>query len=279
MACLALTPQRLSAQGGVELASSAQVAPSASSPTPVESSPATVEACIDAHVQFQLHERAQRWSEALLVSRGCSDPHCPEEIRADCVAWSRAVDQRMPSVRVMVEAEPQLPVELWLDGESLGVATAPITLHVDPGAHEIAASQAGHTARVNVTLAPSEKREVTLVLRSGAQTHAAHSDGLDWWQWSVGGVGSVALVAFAVLGIQAQQAQARASANCAPLCTEDTVQRINQRALGADLALGVAALSGLVLWASWPSTQTPGSTVAIAPVAETVTGIRVDTYY
>src|SRR5690606_41185232 len=119
----------------------------------------------------------------------------------------------------------------------------------------------------------------TLVLLPPPAAEAAPDGGLEWWQWGVGGLGAAALTTFAVLGIQAQQARARASDKCAPLCTHDTVTRINQRAIAADVALGLAAASGIVLLASWPSSPAAVTTVAVAPVVETVAGIRVDTSY
>lgn len=238
-----------------------------------------IEACIESHVQLQLHEREYRFTEALSVASACTDRRCPDEISADCRAWSSAIEQRMPVVRVMVEAKPQVPVALRLDGTSLAVRRFPLTLRLDPGGHEIAASQDTQSTRVQLHLQPGETRDVTLVLLPQPASEAAPSGGLQWWQWGVGSVGVAALATFAVLGIQAQQARARASENCAPLCTQATVTQINQRAIGADVALGVAAASGIALIASWPSSSAAVTTVAVAPVVATVAGIRVDTRY
>ncbi len=268
----------LAALPGMPPASASAAATASADSAAAVSSTLSVESCVDAHVRVQLHERRNSYNEALAASRGCADPRCPREIRADCVTWARQLDARMPRVRVAIEANPQQPIALWLDGKPLDSTTYPVTLRVDPGMREIAASQAGQTARVRLTLQPGDERDVTLVLLPTANDDAEEDD-LQWWHWSVGGIGSAAVVAFAVLGVQARQAHAQASKTCAPLCTDDTVASIHQRAVGADVALALAAVSGLVLWYSWPKTRERASTVAVAPMAESGAGIRVETTY
>lgn len=224
---------------------------------------------------FDQHERGQELRQAgkLLESRAafgrCASAHCPAAVQHDCQAWSTELDTELPSVmfRVSVSGQPRADARVEIDGHWRQEAPArPVKL--DPGLHEL---------HVSAPSASPLYRQ--LELRAGAREHLAlnlsalprRSRPVPTLSWLLGGVGLAGTAGFVAFGLSSRALEEELEQQCSPVCSEESIDRVRQRSIIANVSLGVgvsslAAAGALYLLGSSDKPEEAGLKVGVAPV-------------
>jgi len=208
-------------------------------------------ACLADHERSQLRTNAGQLRGARETLRSCSRPSCPEFVRADCVRWLEGIDNRLPSV-VLVVRSPEgdaVDVRVSVDGELITGRLDGKPIEIDPGVHQfhfelparapvdqqLLVVEGEKNRRIEVVFPterptlPAQGRVAVVVLSSGAV---------------------LALGSFAYFGIAGIQQRRSLVSSCAPFCDQADVSAARTKLLVADISLGVAlASASAALWA------------------------------
>jgi len=192
---------------------------------------------------FDQHELGQELRQAgqLLASRqaflSCQAPSCPTVVQQDCSSWAAEVDEQLPSVafHVTLDGAPRADAQISIDGQPQPDAESAIQL--DPGAH-----------RYRVVLGDALASEGNLRLelneparRLNVPFHSAPAAGhpIPALSWVLGGLGVAGAAGFVGLGLSSRALERDLEQSCAPFCTENQIDDVKQRALLANVSLGI----------------------------------------
>jgi hypothetical protein len=240
--------------------------------------PATRQACLDAYVAGQERKIERRFGAAREALEVCSQPSCPRDLARECAAWLREVESATPSLSLRALDElgrPLADARVSVDGKAeTGVADAPVD--VDPGEHQLRFVAPGHEPRqvsvdavagrkglvVEARLAPTPAPVAPAPAPAPAPL-VARKVPVDAWVWL--GLGALAGGAGAYLGVTTLQRYDDLGSSCRPRCAHEDVDALRSRALGADIALGLAvALVGVGVYRVVAAPSVP-VTLSIAP--------------
>ncbi|MEY4550406.1 MAG: hypothetical protein RL685_6601 [Pseudomonadota bacterium] len=226
-------------------------------------------------VCFEQHELGQELRQAgkLLESRvalgRCARAECPAVVQTDCQLWSSEVEELLPSVlfRVTVAGEPRSDARVVIDGQWRREAPAQ-AVKLDPGLHEL---------RVSAPTASPLQRK--LELRAGTREQLdlnlpalpEESSPVATWSWVLGGVGLAGTAGFVAFGLSSRSLEQDLDQRCAPLCSEEEIDRVRHRSVIANVSLGLgvtslAAAGALYLLRSSAKDERPALTVGVSPV-------------
>ncbi|HKO94676.1 MAG TPA: hypothetical protein VJU61_26155 [Polyangiaceae bacterium] len=197
---------------------------------------------------FDQHELGQEFRQAgqLLSSRqaflACQVPSCPTAVRQDCSSWAADVDKQLPRVafRVTLDGAPRADAQVSIDGQPPRNAGS-TELQLDPGAHRYRVMLGDdHALEGNLQLALDEP-----VQRLDVPFHTAPAAGhpIPTLSWVLGGLGVAGAASFVGLGLSSRALERDLEQSCSPFCTEDQIDRVQQRALLANVSLGVGLTS------------------------------------
>ena len=230
-----------------------------------EQSPQNTQAmCLEQHVNSQRLRQERKLLEARDALVSCAAYECPVIVRRDCLNWLEELRREVPSLvfRVMVDGRSTADAKVFLDGELVAEQLDGRAIEVNPGLH---------TIRYEVDSFPSLEQEVivtegerfrvvegALVTPTEAEP-ALPAQGLPTGTlpppeieyerpvptatYVLGGLGLAALATGAGFGIATLTLESDMEGRCADRCTSDAIRALEQRALIADISLGVGAAS------------------------------------
>jgi len=245
-----LRPVALRLACGLTLAASwLASAPLAAKPPPkraeaVQPPPPSAEesACFDHHELGQELRQAGKLVESRAAFLECAASDCPTAVQRDCERWSREVAAELPKLELEVRfaGKPRNDASVEIDGEPRADALASAVV-LAPGLH-----------RYRVRLAGARGVEGALTLRAGEPTHQLSlelepleegSRRVPTLSWVLGGVGVLGAGSFLYFGLSSRSLEHELERSCAPLCTNEQIDRVRQRSLIANVSLGVGLAS------------------------------------
>lgn len=232
--------------------------------------------CIQEHIDGQRLRNAGRMIEAREPLSRCSEDRCPSVVREECRGLLGTLDAATPSILVEIRDAAGTNQEggrLWLDERQVENWAIGQQIPLDPGVHRLVAEGGWGRVELPVSIRENEKsRKVTLVLPvsrvlpgapgtiassspvpvvSSRQTSArvALAPGAAPLVIGLGAASAVAAGVFSVFAWKGRTEQRDMEEQCAPFCSSERLRSMKTSYLAADLALGVAALSGgAALW-------------------------------
>ena len=200
----------------------------------------TENACFDHHELGQELRQAGKLVDSRAAFLECASD-CPSAVQRDCERWSHEVAAELPQLEVLVrfQGKARSDASVEIDGEphadALGAAVV-----LDPGLH-----------RYRVRLAAARSVEGELVLRAGEPPHRLtleleplqEARRVPTLSWVLGGVGVAGAAGFFGFGLASRSLEHELERTCAPLCTNEQIDRVRQRSLIANVSLGVGVAS------------------------------------
>ncbi len=192
--------------------------------------------------------------------RACiAERECPAMVRSECDAALADIKAALPTLLVAVvdgQGHDVPGATLQVDGHSVVIDGS--DLEVDPGAHELVASDGTLTTHLRVMVIESEiNRRVELVLQPPAPKPLPFEPTpapirVSRPNWPVYTLGSVAALGAASFGYFALSGRAGMSdlEACKPNCPRSDVASVRNKYYAADVSLGVSlvALVGAGFW-------------------------------
>jgi hypothetical protein len=239
---------------------------------PAEAAAIDRDACAVPYEEAQVLRKKRLYSEAMEQLEVCRT-RCPTVLAADCTQWQAELKTLTPTVVFQVHdaaGAPVGPFRVFVDGTLLTESPAEGPIAVDPGDHVFrfelpsfgsvetrATLNDGEHRRIVDATARAETVTTPVAVPTVAPAHPGRT-----LPYALIGAGTAALALGGVLGLVGQLDKSHLESQCAPNCSEtslDTI-RIEWVASGALAALGVASVvTGIVLW---PSAKTPSATSA-----------------
>jgi hypothetical protein len=229
--------------------------------------PSTKQACVAASTDGQALRDAGKLREAREKLVACARDQCPPIVRKYCSEWLADVEKRLPSVVFRAQAADGSG---GADVTGATVAVDDGTAHpvdgsatpVDPGEHVVRFEHPGDPP-VEMHVVVSEGEKSRIVTGRFAPKAAAvppppeeaapgpepPKAGIPPLAIALAGVAVVGGVGFAYFGITAQNDLDHLRQTCAPYCRSSDLDAVRQKALFADLALGVGVVAlGAATW-------------------------------
>lgn len=213
--------------------------------------------CLAAHEQAQDARLAGQLLSTRVALRECSAAACPTLVSRDCVLWLTEIDQQIPSVifRAAQDGEDVVRLRVREGDKLLTESLTGSPLELDPGPHHFVAELPGFPAQdaTYVLQAGDKGRVVRFDFVSPKPAAAAgplppplaarpEHRPIPTVSYLLGGITLTATVTGAVLGGMALSKRKEVQEDCAPLCPDRDVSRVEGLALGADIAFAVALL-------------------------------------
>lgn len=222
------------------------------------------------------------YRQALTLNRETKGKKRQRELEAIATKGIRALEPRLPKLRVVVTAPPA-GLEVLRDGVELQAAALGVALPADPGKHEVRFSAPGYRAEARtVTLEEGKTTTIEVSLKAEVAAPVAEKPegGVPGWVWITGGAG-VVLAGVGVFflvddlsAIDALRENCRTNAYgtyCAPGYDQESDNARKDRGFGLFLGLGGAgvitigaAVVGLVTAPSSKASGAPGAPGAAA---------------
>lgn len=214
--------------------------PSPSDPRLAES----LQVCLDDHEAGQEQRALGDLASSYRAFGRCGDSSCPDIVRSDCSLWMRELTDKLAltSVVVWVNGQVYRKARIVLNGKPLETATTgqPVPL-----------AEASYRLEVTVENFDPQLRQVqvekqhlgqlrTLRFTFNSPPPAPITPKATYW---LGGLGLAGIGAFAALGVSSRQLQSDLENRCAPNCPSSDVDTVRQRALLANVSLGVGVTS------------------------------------
>jgi hypothetical protein len=210
----------------------------------------TKETCVDSHLQAQSRRLEGRFIEAEESLRTCANEACPEIVQRDCVQWLEEVQDQVPTVvfEAFDEDGAVRDVKVTHAGRVLAASLDGMAVELDPGTYDLVFELPDGRRRMRRVLVRQADRN-----RAIGVDFAEHEESGDDWVLRVppaarvSGVATVVATGVAAgFGASALIRQSHAVQSCAPACREQVSRQIAARAAVADVAGGVAVVSGVV---------------------------------
>jgi hypothetical protein len=235
-------------------------------PTVARAAPQTTkQACVAASTDGQALRDAGKLRAAREKLLACARDQCPSIVRKYCSEWLADVEKRIPSVVFRVQAAE--------GGDGADVTDATVTVDdgtphpidgsampVDPGEHVVRFEHPGDPpVEMHVVVAEGEKSRIVTARFAPKATAQPIPDtppepepaktGIPPLAIVLGGLGVVGGAGFAYFGITAKSDLDHLRQTCAPFCPSSDLDAVRQKALFADLSLGVGVVAlGAATW-------------------------------
>jgi hypothetical protein len=265
---------------------------------PASTALADVDACIAASQRSLTLRHEGKLHDALKQLATCSDPRCPDEVKAECTRRTDVVRTAMPTLVLAAKdgaGNDLFAVRVTMDGAPLLAALDGRAISLDPGEHAFVFETAGQPPlEKKLVLLEGEKdrREAVVLGPPPAAAPPTPSPGPSSWSpnkimaVTSAGVGLVGVALGVVFGAYAKSSQNLETTNCSsaascsngPQSQEDyTVAKEDATAATVAFVAGAALVAvGATLWFTAPS-PARSSGAATAPrfrIAPTMLGAR-----
>jgi len=238
-------------------------------------------ACLAASEKAQHLRNAGKLSEARAELVECGRAECPKLIQQDCTQWMSELLAVLPSVVPGAKdkkGRDLVDVRVAIDGKLVAETLDGKPVPVDPGVHTFRFSTKGAPdVEEKVVVRQGEKNRMLTVTfatpgdaapGSDATTPAEPGRSAPIAAWTVGGLGLVALGAALFIQLDANGDARDLRETCAPRCTQDEVESIDDRFTMAKVMAGVGGalvVTGVVLWIMHASSGPPSRASAALP--------------
>jgi hypothetical protein len=254
--------------------------------------------CLENYTAGQRLRRSGALQQAAAAFAHCGSAACPSALHPDCSRWLDEVEAAVPTgvFRVSTPDGTELDgVTMSVDGGA-GQLLDGRAVSFDPGEHTLAFTSPGYRRlERRFTFIEGEKlvqRNIALEpLAAPSRSGARSSQPLDAQPasperasllpaWIGAGVAVLGTAGFVYFGSSARRDD-RALSECAPNCTTERVERIEQQYLLANVSLGVgiAGAVGAVAWVMFRPTMGPdasGRAAGVSLAFGRVTSVRMD---
>jgi hypothetical protein len=215
----------------------------------------------------QLLEASERYLEVTRLDVSSGDVAVQKQAQAEAAMEREALLSRIPSIVVQLERFDPSQVTVLLDGTPIPNSLLGEKRPVNPGRHQIEASQAEHRSKVEITLEEGAHETVRLDSSSFASTQMSKPDtepvsradtpassgiSLRMIGLVVGGIGVVGLGVGTGFAVRAKglDAEAKANDHCDSTGCDATGRPLNQQSLQAADISTVSFIAGGVLVAA-----------------------------
>jgi hypothetical protein len=199
-------------------------------------------ACFDHHELGQELRQAGKLVQSRAALLECAASSCPTAVQRDCERWSRELASELPNLELEVSflGKARKDASIEIDGEPHADALASGVM-LDPGPH-----------RYRVRLAGARGVDGELLLRAGEPARQLFLELEPLEQggrrvpassWVLGGMGVAGTASFLYFGLSSRSLERELERSCAPLCSNEQIDRVRQRSLIANVSLGVGLAS------------------------------------
>ena len=230
--------------------------------------PPSKAACIEAYKSSQELSRAGSLTQARSAALICAREPCPAVLRKDCADWVADVEQRLPTLLVVLRDESgrdMMGARVLVDGVEVASHLDGRTIEVDPGERIVEVIAEGRTPLKQSILARERDkgREVLFTFEAAAKVTTGPPAGpvlppqptekpaprpLPWTFWTGAAASAVGVAGFGVFGGSGLALRGELS-SCKPGCTEERIDHGRTTFLVADVFLGVAVVgAGIATW-------------------------------
>lgn len=236
-----------------------------------------IASCMASHEKAQVARLSGGFLESIRELKACASPKCPEVLRSDCLQWRHELDSLIPSVVIGAEADSGDMVEarVLVDGVVVRESLDGRPIALDPGTHRLqVVLPDGRSQEQRIVLAEGERgRRVLFSFRSKEEVRAPAraqqtkvTRPIPPGVYVLGGTAFVALGVGVGFGSDAWSKARTARDLCAPLCDDDVSRAVTQRAMIADVALGIfvaSAVGAVLVYSYRPRRVVPLSEVHV----------------
>lgn len=219
------------------------------------------EECVKLHASGQDDRESGKLTVARSSFLQCAAEECPNVVREECARLLGLVDQSLPTL--VFEAHDEKgnltkDVQVSVDGKVLTEKLRATAIGIDPGEHHFSfKGPHGKLVTQDLTVLEGQKNRlirVNFVEKPESSTEPvepkpAPSRSVPAGAYILGGVAVVSLGAFGYFALSGRQKQSDLEDGCAPNCAGSEYDDMKQKYLFADIALGIAVVSGGI--ATW----------------------------
>lgn len=263
-------------------------------PLPPEASAVALEspteACARQHEAAQVERMGDHLQQARDALLACAHEQCPSVIRSDCITWLGEVRALIPTVVFEALGDDGLLTDV-----EVRLGDRVVLPRLDGRPVEMPVG----FADFSFTRPSGERKTVRILLRQGETNRIVSVDfrtppappapeeplprapemvkvrPIPTSVWLLGASTLVALGAGASLGTVAKVKEGEAGSSCAPNCASGVVSEIKDFALAADIAFGLAIVTGVtttIVYLGRPTVMVPrDQALATRPRARTLT--------
>jgi hypothetical protein len=211
------------------------------------------QACVASSTDGQALRDSGKLTEAREKLVACARDECPVIVRKYCAEWLAQVEDRIPSVVFRAQTADGGDVTdatVTVDGGAAHAVDGTAT-RLDPGEHSVRFEHRGDPAvEMHVVVAETEKGRIVSA-RFAAKAvapepspessapPASGGGGVSPVAIALAGVGVLGLGSFAYFGLTASSDLNNLRQTCAPTCASSDLDAVKQKALFADISLGV----------------------------------------
>lgn len=235
-------------------------------------------ACIEAYKSAQESSRSGHLSRAREQALVCARDPCPAVLQKDCKEWVADVEQRVPTVMVVVkdgEGKDVTDARMIIDGVVVPKRVDGRSMEIDPGEHKIEIFAEGRPKLVQTIVArerekgreitfayePPKKKEPPTPTVIGPPTpgprDSTEKPPLRWTFWTAAGLGGAGLLGFGIFGASGLVVRSDLDA-CKPNCSQQRIDHGKTSFLVADVSLGIGLVAaGVATYLYFTRPQTP----------------------
>ncbi len=241
-----------------------------------DASTQTKQACVAASTDGQALRDSGKLREAREKLVACARDECPVIVRRFCAELLAQVENRIPSVVFRVQeadGTDATDAQVTLDNAAPHSVDGSAT-RIDPGEHVVRFEHPGEDpVEMHVVIAESEKGRIVTAHFAPKATEAPvetpppppEKKAVPVAAIALAGVGVLGAAGFAYFGITAKNDLDNLRSTCAPNCSSSDLDAVKQKALFADISLGVGVVA--LGAAAWVFFSQAASTSAPAPAA------------
>lgn len=260
-----------------------------------QSSEQVVEKCFAAYEQTQVLLKTGDFQNAQLSAEVCSTA-CPEEIMAECSAWSAQIKRDMPSVVLLARSSSGIDadgISVKIDGLSEDSVRPNEPISLNPGPHSLSFSRNdGWKEVIEIVVHKGEQMRqirVTVPDRSPSDPFAPpgkKASSTKGWTIASFTLSGLGFAAAATGGIVALSIKGKLS-DCDNVCSASRIERLETHGkswlLVGDIGLiagSVGALSGVafLIWGNSSEPTAPSAQLRLLPAAGGGAGIVTGTF-
>jgi hypothetical protein len=220
------------------------------------------EECVSLHASGQDARENGKLTSARTSFLQCAAEECPTVVREECARLLGSVETSLPTLvfdAKDAKGNSTKNVEISVDGNVIADKLRATAIGIDPGEHRFQfKGPGGKVVTQNITVLEGQKNRLIEISFADDESkkpaapvaeQPKQQSSIPTGAYVLGGVSVVALGAFGYFALSGRSKQSDLEDGCAPNCPESDYDDMKQKYLFADIALGVAVISGgLATW-------------------------------